>query len=449
VPSLPDSLVRTLSLFAVACTRPTLAHLHVLVRGALLATGRRTVTAALRAVGLDHERHFTTYHRVLNRAVWSPLPLSRILLDRLIAVLRPPDAPVVLLIDGTLERRWGHKIALKGRFHDAVRSQPHHVVTTEGIHWLCLMLLVRLPWCTRPWALPFLTGPTRTPALSAKLGKRHRTVPEYADLLIRLVRRWQPERELILVGDSAFAVASLGHTCRRHGVRLVSRLLLNAQLYDPIPPQPKGKPGVKPQKGPRQPKLTQRVVDPASAWQEQEVAWYGETTRPMEVLSAPALWHRDGEAPLPVRWVVLRDPTGKHDPFALFRTDPTASALQIIAWYVSRWHIEVTFEESRAHLGLETQRQWSPRAIARTTPGLLGLFSVATLVAYARYPTDLPVRQAAWYHKAEPTFTDVLAAVRRELWATGNAPSLEWAPGSAHSSARPFNALLDAICYAA
>jgi DDE superfamily endonuclease len=142
----------------------------------------------------------------------------------LIAVLLPPDAPVVLLIDGTLERRWGCTIALKGRFHDAVRSQSGHVVTTEGIHWLCLMLLVRLPWCAHPWALPCLSVPTRTPTTSTQLGKRHRTVPEYADLLIRLVRRGQPERELILIGDSTFAVASLGHTCRRCGVRLVSRL---------------------------------------------------------------------------------------------------------------------------------------------------------------------------------------------------------------------------------
>jgi DDE superfamily endonuclease len=109
VPSLSDRLLSTLTVFAVAFTRPaftrpTFAHLQVLISGTLLATGRRTVTAALRAVGLDHERHFTTYHRVLNRAVWSPLPLSRILLGRLIAVLLPPDAPVVLLIDGTLER---------------------------------------------------------------------------------------------------------------------------------------------------------------------------------------------------------------------------------------------------------------------------------------------------------------------------------------------------------
>jgi hypothetical protein len=213
------------------------------------------VTAALRAVGLGGEQHFTTYHRVLNRAVWSLLRLSRILLQLLIMAFLAPDAPLVLLIDGTLERRWGPKIALKGRHHDAVRSQPGHVVTTEGIHWVCRSLLVPSPWGRREWALPVLTVPTRSPALSQRLGKPHWTVPQYAQVLVCLVCRWYPNRELLLVRDSAFAAARLGHTCREHGVRLVSRLLLNAQLYDPIPPQPKGKPGVKPKKGRASPGL--------------------------------------------------------------------------------------------------------------------------------------------------------------------------------------------------
>src|SRR5260221_14644089 len=224
----PESLAALLAAFAIAFTRPTFEHVQVLVTGALLTSGRRTVAAALRAVGLGGERHFTTYHRVLNRAVWSPLRLSHILLHLLVTAFLAPDAPLVLLIDGTLERRWGPKITLKGRYHDAVRSTSGHVVTTEGIHWVCLALLVPSPWGGREWALPILpvlTVPTRSPALSLKLGKPHRTIPQYAQVLVRLVRRWYPTRELLLVGDSAFAAARLGHTCRERGVRLVSRLL--------------------------------------------------------------------------------------------------------------------------------------------------------------------------------------------------------------------------------
>jgi hypothetical protein len=445
----PASLAALLSAFASAFTRPTFAHVQHLATGTLLTSGRRTVTSALCAIGLGGERHFTTYHRVLNRAVWSPLRLSRMLLQLLITAFLAPEAPLVLLIDGTLERRWGPKIALKGRYHDAVRSQQGHVVTTEGIHWVCLALLVPSPWGGREWALPVLTVPTRSPALSQKLGKPHRTIPQYAQVLVRLVRRWYPTRELLLVGDSAFATAHLGHTCRERGVRLVSRLLLNAQLYDPVPPQPQGKPGVKPQKGPRQPKLSDRLTDEATVWQTAELPWYAGQCLTMDLTSGTALWHRDGAAPLPIRWVLLRDPSGKRRPCALFCTDPAATMHQIIAWYVSRWQIEVTFEEVRCHLGVETQRQWSARALARTTPCLLGLFSLVLLLAYRLSPTGLPTRQAAWYAKSAPTFTDLLALVRRQLWTEVNSPAAQYSTPLGNPSALVLELLIETACYAA
>ena len=296
----PDSLF-LLQPFAEVFTRPTFYHMRTLVYGTLLATGPRTVTAALRAMGQGDERHFTTFHRVLNRAVWSPFHLSRILLGLLVMAFLDPDAPLILLIDGTLERRWGRRIVYKGRFHDAVRSQTGHIVTSEGIHWLCLMLLVSVPWCRRQWALPVMSVATLTPDTSTKLGKRHRTTTQAAQLLIWLVRRWFPEREIVLVGDGGFASTRLGHTCRRLQVRFVSRLLLTAQLYDPVPPQPKGKPGVKPKKGPRQPKLTQRVKSTITTWLPQEIAWYAGQQLKMDLLTGFALWHRDGEDPLPIR----------------------------------------------------------------------------------------------------------------------------------------------------
>jgi hypothetical protein len=328
----PESLAALLTAFAVVFTRPTFEHAQVLVTGMLLTSGRRTVSAALRTVGLGGERHFTTYHRVLNRAVWSPLSLSRILLQLLVTTFLTPDAPLVLLIDGTLERRWGPKITLKGRSHDAVRSTSGHVVTTEGMHWVCLALLIPSPWGGREWAVSVLTVPTRSPALSQQLGKPHHTISDYAQVLVRLVRRWYPTRELLLVGESAFAAARLGHTCREHGIRLVSRLVLTAQLYDPVPPQPQGKPGVKPKKGPRQPKLCDRLTDAATVWQTEDLPWYAGQTLRMDLASATALWHRDGEAPLPIRWVLLRDPSGKRRPCARFCTDPAATMHQIIAW---------------------------------------------------------------------------------------------------------------------
>lgn len=445
----PASLAALLSAFAIVFTRPTFEQVQVLVTGTLLTSGRRTVAAALRAVGRSGERHFTTSHRVLNRAVWSPLCLSRMLLQLLVTAFLAPNAPLVLLIDGTLERRWGPKIALKGRYHDAVRSASGHVVTTEGIHWVCLALLVPSPWGGREWALPVLTVPTRSPALSQRLGKPHRTIPQYAQILVCLVRRWYPTRDLLLVGDSAFATARLGHTCREQGVRLVSRLVLDAQLYDPIPPQPKGKPGVKPKKGPRQPKLSDLLNAEATVWQTEDLPWYAGQTLAMDLTSDTALWHRDGEAPLPIRWVLLRDPSGKRRPCALFCTDPAATTRQIIAWYVSRWQIEVTFEEVRCHLGVETQRQWRARAIARTTPCLLGLFSLVLLLAYRLSPSEPLTHQAAWYTKSAPTFTDLLALVRRQLWTEVNSPTAYQTPPMGNSSALVLELLIETACYAA
>src|SRR3954454_15734495 len=417
--------------FAVAFTAPTFRHVQVLVAGTILASGRRTVAAALRAVGLGEERRFTTYHRVLNRGVWSALVLSRLLLDLLVRTFLAPDAPLALVVDGTLERRRGRQLAWKGRFHDAARSQSGHVITSDGIHWVCVMLLVSVPWSRRRWALPFLAIPTFTPATSAKLGKRHRTAPERTGGLIRLIRRWQPDRTIHLVGDSGFAVLRFAHVCGAVRVRLVSRLVLNAQLYDPPPVRPASTPGVKPKKGPRQPKLCDRLdvaTDAAcqTTWQRQVVAWYGHQRRLLDVATGTALWHTDGCDPLPIRWVLVRDPRGRLSPYALFCTDPAVDALAILAAYLQRWNVEVTFEEARAHLGLETQRQWTTRAVGRATPCLLGLFSVVVLMAHAAHPDRLPTRQAAWYPKPEPTFSDALAAVRRHLWAScayQNAPS--------------------------
>jgi len=155
MPNPSPVLVRLLTVFAPAFTAPTFAHALTLIYGTILAPGRRTVTAALRAIGRDDERHFTTSHRVLNRAAWSPLALSRILLSLLVAAFVGADAPLLLVIDDTLERRYGRRVADKARYHDPVRSSSGHVVTTSGVRWLCVCALVRVPWSRRPLGAPF------------------------------------------------------------------------------------------------------------------------------------------------------------------------------------------------------------------------------------------------------------------------------------------------------
>jgi hypothetical protein len=403
-------------------------------------------------VGRGHARQFTTYHRVLNRAGWSPLPLSRTLLRLIVAAFVPADGPRVLVIDDPLERRYGRRVPYTARAHDAVRSAPGHTVTSSGSRWRCVCALVPVPWSTRPWALPFLTVPCPTPAASRKLGKqRQRPLPERAQGVVRLIRRWQLGRAIVLIGDSGSGVVSLAETCRTRDVTLVARLRLTAALYGPVPPQPRGKPGVKPTKGPRLPSPGAILQDPATAWAPLEVRWYGGEAQAFDLVSDTALWHRDGEPPVPIRWVVLRDPSGTLKPTVLGCTDQHATPLEIVTWDVGRWNSEVTLQESRGRLGGETQRPWTRRAIARTTPCLLGLCSLVTLLAHALHGSALPTRQSAWYAKGAVTFADALAAVRRHLWTSrvGNTPAPPHAPQMVDSPASLLTSLVEAACYAA
>lgn len=454
MPTLSPAIVHLLAPFAPAFTRPTFDHVLTLVTGSLLTSGRRTVAAALRAAGLVDEQHFTTYHRVLNRAVWSPLALSRLLLTLLLATVISPDEPLVVGLDDTLERRYGRRVAHKGCYHDAVRSRPGHPVTTTGIRWLCCAAILQLPWSRRSWALPFLTIPAPSPAVSATLGKPHRTLPERAAALVRLLRRWLPDRPLLVLGDSTFGVVELALACSQASVTWVARMRMTAALYDPVPPQPAGKPGVKPKKGRRQPTPTQHLANPATRWGMARVRWYDGESKTFDAISATALWHRDGFDPVSIRWVLLRDPAGRLKPLVLGCTDEAATPEQILTWYLGRWAMEVTFEEARLYLGMETQRQWTRRAIERTTPCLLGLFTLVVLLASQLHGAAIPIRQSAWHAKEEATFVDLMAAVRREIWTTWVAnwpthpPTSEVANSSGHSGPA-LAALLEAACYAA
>ena len=422
MPSPSPEIIHLVFIFATAFTAPTFAKALVLLCGTILAPGRRTVTAALRAMGLADDKHFTKYHRVLNRDRWSPWVLSKLLLGLIILVFLPAGAPLILVVDETLERRRGRKIKHKSWFRDPIRSTARHVVKALGIRWICLAILVPVPWSTRLWALPFMTIPALGPKTNAKLNKRHRTLVGWAMIMIGKVRRWQPERELVLVGDGSYAAVALIQRCQRlkQPVKLVSRLRLDATLHHFPGPQPKSKPGPKPKKGARQPNLAARLADPKTRWQTMEIAWYGGDEKEIEFVTGVSLWYRRGFDPVPLRWVLVRCPQDSFKPKAFFCSDTNVSARQIVTWFIPRWNIEATFEELRAHLGFETQRQWSDRAIERTTPCLFGIFSLVVLMARVLHPETLPIRQASWYPKQEAAFSDVLAAVRSDLWRCSN-----------------------------
>jgi hypothetical protein len=269
-----------------------------------------------------------------------------------------------------------------------------------------------------------------------------------------LVRRWWPEREIVAVADCAYASLRLLASCRRFLPRpltFVTRLRLDAALYDPAPPRRAGQIGRPRLKGERLPNLSVVAEDPSTTWTPTTVNdWYGGAERSVEVASATAVWYSTGLPAVPIRWVLVRDPKGEFATQALLCTDLGAGPGQIVGWFVLRWQMETTFQEARRHLGVETQRQCSELAIRRTTPALLGLFSLLTLFAHQRMALSTEaVRQAAWYRKPHPTFADALALVRKELWAHATFRRSLREPDTVKVPRAFVEHLTETLCYAA
>jgi DDE superfamily endonuclease len=313
---------------------------------------------------------------------------------------------------------------------------------------------VEVPWASRVWALPFLSALAPSERYAAKRGRRHKKMTEWAWQLLLQVRRWHPKREMVAVADRAYASLKLLDRCRRlcDPITFVTRLRLDAALYEPAPPRRPGQIGRPRMKGERLSNLSEVAEDPRTVWESTEIAnWYGSEDRTLEIASETAVWYSTGLPAVPVRWVLIRDPEGGFKPQALLCTDLDADPERIVRWFVMRWQLEVTFQEARRYLGFETQRQWSEMAIRRTTPALLGLFSLVTLFAdrQMREAAGALRRQAAWYRKRHPTFADALALVRKELWAgatfCGSAAEIDTIKVPRAYMER----LTEAICYAA
>src|SRR6266566_4351096 len=318
--TLPKGIIHVLRHFEAVFSERVWEWAKVLVIGAILALGERTVAAILRVMGCSNEKQFQNYHRVLNRATWSSRELSRLVLGLLVRLFVPGNEPLILGIDETIERRRGRQIAARGVYRDPLRSSKEFFVKTNGLRWISLMRLPPIPWAQRVWALPCVSA--------------------------------------------------------------ITRLRLDACLDDPPPARQAGKRGRHALKGKAQPKLASRLTDPTTQWQKHTLSWYGGTTREMEIVTGTALWYQSPVPPVAIRWVLIRDPQGKYEPMALLCTNQDAEAAQIVEWFVLRWTVEVTFHEVRDHLGVETQRQWADLAILRTTPALLGLFSLVTIFAH-------------------------------------------------------------------
>lgn len=235
--NLPPQMIHILRQFELLFSERMSDWVKILVVGAILVPGKRTVTTWLWVMGLSQEQQLQAYHRVLDRAKWSSRKLSRVLLNLLLQAFVPADAPVVLDIDEQLERRRGRKIAANGSSRDAVRSSTSFFVKSSGLRWVCLMLLVPIPWAKRGWALPFLTVLAPAERSYHERKRQHKPVLKWARPMVGQVRRWLPNRKLVVTVDSTYAALDCLVCGQSMGnpVTVVTRLRLDAALYDPAP----------------------------------------------------------------------------------------------------------------------------------------------------------------------------------------------------------------------
>ena len=267
MPPLPASIIVLLQPFAALFDAHTWRKAQVLLVGAVLAPGKRTVSSALQVLGLQGQQDFARYHHVLSRAAWSSLAASRVLLGLLLRHLAPATGPLVLGIDETEERQKGPRIAAKGVYRDGLCSSHGNFVKAMGLRWISLLWLVEIPWDRRVWALPFLTVLAPSTRYHAERGRRHKTVTDWARQMLCCVRRWLPHHDLV-VGHRGYAALRLLAACQQltPAITVLTRLRLDAALYAPRPPRAPGQPGRPRLKGARLPSLHTELTDPATVW---------------------------------------------------------------------------------------------------------------------------------------------------------------------------------------
>jgi len=415
--NLPNVAEPLLMSFSIAFTEPTYQRSLVLLVGAILAKGRHTITNLLWNVGNLAKGDPTDYHRVFSRAPWSLWKLGRVLAIAVIE-LAARDDWIRVVVDCTVAEHKGKKVYGKGCHHDAVRSTDTHTAYRWGHRWVTLAVVIRFPFCSRPWALPVSAALYRSEELNKKEQRRHKTPIQLAQSLMAILLHWFPGKKFVLLGDGGYASHDLARFCCRHRERLalVSKFAPDGALYAPPPPQKQkskvGRPRVRGKK-----LKTPEDVVAGSRLRRTRVSWYGASERQVQVCEGRGQWYRGGAGLVPVHWVFVRDAEGTRRDEYFYTTHEHFTAEEVVTLYTLRWNLEVAFQELRAHLGFETPRQRVEKSVLRTAPCLLGLFSVISLIYNEHLKRhDATTCDRPCYIKSEPTFSDAIATVRRLFW---------------------------------
>jgi DDE superfamily endonuclease len=441
---IPACAVPILTIFRPGFSTPTYHRFLVLLLGALLTTGRRTMTNVLRTVRHQASGHASSSHRVLSQRHWSTWTLARTLITFLLMRVLPLG-PVFLAVDDTVAEHPGPQVFGKGRHRDGVRSTHSYTAYRWGHKWVVVSVLVKFPFALRPWALPILVALSRAPEWDRTHGTRHKTPAHIARLLLARLIRWFPERQGILVGDTGDGTSETARFCAKHRRQLafVSKFYGDAALYEPPPPRTpttRGRPRVKGKKLPSPPTVVAKTAQRTRL----TVAWYGGAHRAIEVVTGTGHWYRMGEALVAVRWVYVHDCTGTHRDEYFFTTDLAMRPQQIVECYTQRWSIETTFQECRAYLHLESTKGYCKRTVLRCTPCFFGLYTLVVLL-YEQLPEPARTRGAVvWQGKSTVTFSDMMTCVRQAIWKSWLLQSPEDREGFAKLSP----ALQDTILYA-
>jgi hypothetical protein len=398
-------------------SNPTFPRFAALMIGLVVTMGRHTVSHSLVAMRPLLRGHWCNYHRLYSSAKYSMWILAAVLVRQVVALL-PADVVIELVADDTVDGKSGKHVWAQSGHRDAVRSTSSKGATKIGHKWLVLCILVHLKGWDRPWALPIMCGLCISSKVGKKLGRRQKTASQITRQMLMRLMRLLPNRKFILMGDSQVVTHETAEFARRHAdrVTVVGRLRGNANLYasPKVPKRPR--PGRRATKGRKLPPPQKRV--PQLNATAIEIAWYGGERRTVRHVTEQALWYdKHHNAVTPIRWVgVLGEGGGQNAYF--YCSDTTMSAVKILEQYVRRWNIEVTFEEARALLGLETTRHWCKQSVLRVTPILFGLFTAIILI-WANLPKAqqrVLSSKTPCYDKQKVTFSDVLAAARREFW---------------------------------
>jgi hypothetical protein len=414
--NVPACAIPVLTMVRPACSTPTYHRFLILVLAAVLTTGRRTVTNLRRTVRYQAQGQAASDHRVRSQRRWSAWALARTVITCLLDDVVPPG-PVLLAGDDTVTEPPGPKVFGQGRHRDGVRSTPSYTAYRWGHQWVVVSVLVKWPVATRPWALPIVVALYRPPAWDRVHGTRHQTPAHLARRLRGRLIRWFPPRHVVLggdPGDGTSATARFGPTHRRH-LTLVSKFYRDAALDEPPPPRPRrtiGRPRVKGQRLPS----PQEVVAHRTRRTHLAVAWYGGTTRAIEMVTGTGHWYRIGEALVAGRWVYVHDGTGTHRDEYCFTTNLSLRPQQIVECDPQRWSIDPTVQECREHLKLDSTKCDGTPTVLRFTPCVFGRYPIIVLRSL-QLPAllRLPI-VVSWRGKSPTTCADRLTCLRRAIW---------------------------------